>query len=563
MKNLIIIILLLITTMLFSQKKEHFVVPDSLKKMSFEVLMKKFEINRGDYLKREAYGKTYYTRSKQQKDIIIIANGMYIMVYAAKRNAVVSQYVDSIITITKNSNDFEYPAKAYILKSDFLMQEYNLKQGLYNILEAEKCAIKAGNKNQYLDIKIRIAVIKIELGKYEEALPLILENYQYAKTKKNETLNFNFASLELADIYIRLKKPDMALYYIEERVKNINPINIQYKYFVMYQGMCYALKKEYSKSNALLDKAIALVKPTADNMNLAEAYYYRGVNCLQNGNEIIKAKSYFVKVDSILQKTNKNALVFRNNYIRLIEITKELKQDKEQLYYLNRLMAIDEMLNKNNVVLSESINKNYDTPHLLSEKEAVISKINQEKTLYFSIGVVFLVALGFSLYYLAKTKREKKLFEERFHALMNQPKIESILDDVIIEDNKTRSFDLPKDIVKELMQKLIIFEKELGYLKLNLKLNDLVEQFDTNSSYLSKTINHYKGKNFSRYINDLRIDYVIKKLKADKKLRNYTIKAIAEEVGFNNSESFAKAFYNQTGLQPSYFVKKIEENKET
>ena len=116
MKNLIIIILLLITTMLFSQKKEHFVVPDSLKKMSFEVLMKKFEVNRGDYLKREAYGKTYYARSKQQKDIIIIANGMYIMVYAAKRNAVVSQYVDSIITITKNSNDFEYPAKAYILK---------------------------------------------------------------------------------------------------------------------------------------------------------------------------------------------------------------------------------------------------------------------------------------------------------------------------------------------------------------------------------------------------------------------------------------------------------------
>jgi AraC-like DNA-binding protein len=79
---------------------------------------------------------------------------------------------------------------------------------------------------------------------------------------------------------------------------------------------------------------------------------------------------------------------------------------------------------------------------------------------------------------------------------------------------------------------------------------------------LSKTINHYKGKNFTQYLNDLRITYIINKLKVDKKIRKYTIKAIAEEVGFSNSESFAKAFFNKTGLQPSYFIKKIEDNNE-
>ncbi|TEB41336.1 AraC family transcriptional regulator, partial [Flavobacterium circumlabens] len=80
-------------------------------------------------------------------------------------------------------------------------------------------------------------------------------------------------------------------------------------------------------------------------------------------------------------------------------------------------------------------------------------------------------------------------------------------------------------------------------------------------SYLSKIINFYKGKNFSQYINDMRIIYAITKIKSDKKFRMYTIKAISEEVGFSNSESFAKAFYNNTGLQPSYFIKKIEENE--
>ena len=40
--------------------------------------------------------------------------------------------------------------------------------------------------------------------------------------------------------------------------------------------------------------------------------------------------------------------------------------------------------------------------------------------------------------------------------------------------------------------------------------------------------------------------------------------AIAQEVGFNNSESFSKAFYKKTGIYPSYFIKQLEkENKKS
>ncbi|MBS7233514.1 helix-turn-helix transcriptional regulator [Flavobacterium psychroterrae] len=111
-----------------------------------------------------------------------------------------------------------------------------------------------------------------------------------------------------------------------------------------------------------------------------------------------------------------------------------------------------------------------------------------------------------------------------------------------------------------MVEKLIKFEKECGYLELNLKLIDLADRFDTNSTYLSKTINQYKGKNFSQYLNDLRIQYAVTKLKKEKKLRKYTVKALAEEFGFNNSESFAKAFHSNTGLHPSYFIKKLNED---
>jgi AraC-like DNA-binding protein len=561
MKNSIIIILLLITTTLFSQKKENFIIPDSLKKMSFEDLEKRFDNSLFNKKKLVIYAKTYYKKSKLQSDKITTATGMYMAAYIAVNETISLRYADSIIALTKNSNDLKYPAKGYIFKSNIFFVRDLLNEALYNILKAGKYANKSGNTKQKILIKQQIGLIKIELGKPKEALPLILENYDYFKSKHINSPEFIYSAWILSDIFNRLGKPDISLFYINNILKDIKEDNRYYKYFMLNKGISYHLEKKYPNSNALLDKSILLLKN--DKLNLAISYYYRGENVLQGENNILKSKEYFRKVDSILSTTHEFTTILRNNYINLIQITKKLKEDKQQLYYLNRLLEIDKRLNKNNIVLLENINHNYDTPLLLSEKEKVIVKINQEKFIYILLGFIFLVGLVFSLYCLVKTKREKQLYEKRFRELMEQPINEVIPDNIIAEENKTKLFvDLPIVIVKELLIKLAIFEEEHGYLELNLKLNDLSKQLNTNSSYLSKTINHYKGKNFTQYLNDLRITYIINKLKVDKKIRKYTIKAIAEEVGFSNSESFAKAFFNKTGLQPSYFIKKIEDNNE-
>lgn len=557
MKNLIIFILLLITTTLFSQKKEHFIIPDSLKKMSFETLEKRFENSLFNKKKLAIYAKTYYNKSKLQNDKIITANGMYMLAYVAVNDTISLQYADSIIALTKNSNDIQYPAKGYIFKSNVFFTKDHLNKALFNILEAEKYSNKVGNKEQKILIKQQIGLIKIELGKPKEALPLILENYNYFKSKYINSPEFIYSAWILSDIYNRLEKPNVSLFYINIILRDLKEDNRYYKYFILNKGISYHLKKNYLKSNLLLDKSILLLED--DKLNLAISYYYRGENILQDEKNRIKSKQYFEKVDSILITTNEFSTILRNNYINLIEITKKIKEDKQQLYFLNRLIEIDKRLNKNNIILSEKINHNYDTPILLSEKEKVIEKINQEKFIYIMLGFIISLGLVFSLYYLSKAQKEKNLYEKRFRTLMEKPRNEVIPENTIIEGNKTRLFDLPKDIEKDLLKKLATFEKEQGYLVMNLKLTDLAKQFDTNSSYLSKTINHFKDKNFSQYLNDLRIAYVLNHLKEDKKYRKYTIRAIAEEIGFSNAESFAKAFYNQTGLQPSYFIKKIKD----
>ena len=64
--------------------------------------------------------------------------------------------------------------------------------------------------------------------------------------------------------------------------------------------------------------------------------------------------------------------------------------------------------------------------------------------------------------------------------------------------------------------------------------------------------------NFSSYISNLRIEYCLKKLKSDFKFRKYSITAIAFEIGFNNVESFSKAFYKTTNMHPSTFIKELK-----
>lgn len=567
MKNTILIILLLFATASFSQKREIFTIPDSLKNTSFKELQKRYENSFLNKKNKKLYANVYYQKSKLQSDKVIRANGLYYFAISVASDTIAMQCSDSIITLTKNLDDFNYPARGFILKSNFLMKKMDLKSSLTNILEAEKFSLKKGNIEQNLLVNQQIALIKIELGKPKEALPLILKNYDYFKSKSIHSTNYLYTTWILSDIYIRLKKIDLALHYIKILQDPIDSDNQFYKYSIMYEGICYHLKKEFVKSNTLLDKAITMLSSGNDKLNLAISYYYRGENILQNEKDIVKAESYFEKADSTLVQSGSNTADLRNNCVRLIEISKELKNNEKQLYYLNRLIEIDTYLNKNGIILEDNINKNYEQPHLLFEKEKVILKINREKQLYIGIGFLIFVGLGFSLFYLSKTKREKKLYENRVHELVKiyeeQNKIpetmEPISETVVeLKENTSKTVDLPKEKAIEILKKLDEFEKNKGYLDANINQIDFARKLETNSTYLSKTINQYKNKNFSQYINDLRIEHTIARLSKDKKFRNYSIKAIAEEVGFSNSESFSKAFFKKTGYQPSYFIKNSE-----
>jgi len=113
-------------------------------------------------------------------------------------------------------------------------------------------------------------------------------------------------------------------------------------------------------------------------------------------------------------------------------------------------------------------------------------------------------------------------------------------------------------IILQVMDQLSDFENKQGYLK-PITLHTLSKQLKTNPKYLSNIINNHYKKNFSSYINDLRINFLLKELNTDDSLKKCTVKSLAKKLGFGNTESFAKAFKKHTGLNPSSYLNRFNQ----
>lgn len=113
------------------------------------------------------------------------------------------------------------------------------------------------------------------------------------------------------------------------------------------------------------------------------------------------------------------------------------------------------------------------------------------------------------------------------------------------EENKKIFIELNRIVVQDQL-----------YLSSELSREDLAQLVHLNNARFARMIKECTGTNFNGYINDLRIDYAIKLLKLHP---NYTIRAIADEAGFNSTPILYNLFKKKTGMTP-YEFKKAQES---
>ncbi|WP_069986806.1 AraC family transcriptional regulator [Massilioclostridium coli] len=87
----------------------------------------------------------------------------------------------------------------------------------------------------------------------------------------------------------------------------------------------------------------------------------------------------------------------------------------------------------------------------------------------------------------------------------------------------------------------------------NVSLKSLSEQFQYSTSYISKIITNYTGKNFSDIVHFLRLNQSKKYLEN----KNLTINEITQMVGFSDANYFYKVFKARFHMSPSEYRKQI------
>ncbi|WP_177190265.1 helix-turn-helix domain-containing protein [Algoriella xinjiangensis] len=209
-----------------------------------------------------------------------------------------------------------------------------------------------------------------------------------------------------------------------------------------------------------------------------------------------------------------------------------LKQNNLENYavYNRKLNELNDRL-----TIEKKITRNYLANKLLEKQKA--QQIVDDKNLRLLSNIFSVILLGLILVVILFKKKKVEIDSSAIKTNMISDRVES-----------------------QILERLEAFEKSKGYLNPTISIAILAKELDTNVKYLSSILNNIKQKSFNNYINELRIAYIVNCLKEDKKYRLYKISHLAKLSGFVSQSSFTTFFKLITGITPSIFIKKLNDD---
>lgn len=99
-------------------------------------------------------------------------------------------------------------------------------------------------------------------------------------------------------------------------------------------------------------------------------------------------------------------------------------------------------------------------------------------------------------------------------------------------------------------------EQEKLYLNRNLSIDIVAHNANISKQHISEVLNVHMNTNFQDFINSYRVKAFIHSVK-NNEYKNYTILAVANEVGFNSKSTFNAVFKKFKGVTPTEFKKSL------
>ncbi|GFD93071.1 transcriptional regulator [Alteromonas sp. KUL156] len=555
-KILVLLHVIVLSSKVYSQKHTK---KDTLLEKSFEELSALFYASKHDTLKATTYAKKYFSKALKEKDTIRMISGKYYLADILNNEKVYLSFCDSLIEITKKSPTKNFPVNIYISKASFFFNKGKNSKALKELTLGKENLRDNDSLNNVLLIKL--ALIQSSIGKYNKALNLYRKAHNYAL--KNDIIDkvpFSTIPLNIALAYKKLDKIDSAFFYNQKAVELYKEINdsLSLGYSFLILGQIEGQRKNYKESVISYKKSIPYVISDENYKILSQIYTLigAGYDSIYNYNFSLK---YHKKADSLYSQKKLLSTKLESSFKFLLQHYKKENNLKKQLEFLNKILKVKEYKVNEKTQINKTFSEEYDIPNLISEKKKIIEKLKHEVNESRKIKIAYIVLVTLLVILIGYQNKRKRTYKKRFLLLVNQEKLSKNQSKETLKNyNKN---EISTEIVTNILKQLKSFEKKEKFINPDTSLQSLSDKFETNTSYLSKVINQYKNTSFSNYVNELRIEYTVEKLKKDTLWRKYTIKAIAAEVGFKSPEAFSKAFYKFTGIKPSYFIKELEKSE--
>ena len=388
-------------------------------------------------------------------------------------------------------------------KNDFLLGEVYVKTGFknaisYSVSELEKASksLNGEEKNTVIIWKTELEIQKLySEKKYNDALALI-EKSKNLKSELYSTFGFQ---LQLSQSDIENKPVDF---------------NFKENSYFKFLSDISLLKSKIKNMDFQESDLISLKK---QNPQFGDVFY----------KDIYKLWSQKVCNSS----DSENCFLVRKEYLSVLKLSISDLQEAR----VNIINLVDQKEKQINV----------------SEKDF------QNKILFALFAISFLLVIGVLIYYLVLRNRVKMANSEieKQHIF---DEYEQRLSAQLKDFQASNVFVIPEKTENLILSKLEIFEKSQEVTDPHLSLAVLAKRLDTNSKYLSEIINKHKEKNFSNYLNELRVRYIVGKLENNPEYLQYKTSYLAEEAGFASRTTFTTIFKNVTGTSPSQFIEQLK-----
>lgn len=473
------------------------------------------------------------------------------------------QLVDSTLFYSEVSQNQIMQINGLKVKGNIFRNLGNYKNASEIYVQVNNIAQQTKNISLQVDAKHNIGLIKNEMGSHEEAIQIFTDNLNVipSLSETNGKISYRNTIIALASAYTDFN-PEKAKSYTEtlKEIATTDNNQIAYGYYYMFEGKIAYKQKKFESALQLMNSAEKTFTSLGYERNLFTIYRFQG-KCYYELRKFEKAISISEKAKKIKKSKQFRHLELLDLYWLLEDSYKKIGElsNADQNSKLARKLVVKNDLTKSSIF--KLLKEKYDVAGFKNQIEELTNKSKKERKysshlLY--VGIALLITL---LFFIIRSYKLKKVNKQKFQKLMKHIKTletkKQISPKTIKNDSEQKVTNEKASIILKALEK---FEAKESYLHPKTSLTTVAKKINTNTSYLSKTLNEYKEQTFPNYITSLRINYALQRLKNDKVFRSYSIKAIAVELGFKSEGPFSRAFKQHTGIYPSYFIKNISAN---